>query len=151
MQHTEHGTLESLTQKMTQRMPIYVGPCDEICLSLCRYDSGGAAAGVTTLTSGGGGGGKADRRITLAMIKDEGMGAGGATSWVQVWLHCVLKLLHIAPSGLCVKAWLILRQHQGAALSMMHLHERLAFSQSSSWLPRQITKQGVRVCRWRPG
>ncbi|CAL5229462.1 g12788 [Coccomyxa viridis] len=53
------------------------------------YDSGGAAAGVTTLTSGGGGGGgKADRRITLAMIKDEGMGAGGATSWVQVaaWL-----------------------------------------------------------------
>lgn len=52
---------------------------------MCRYDSGGAAAGVTTLTSGsGGGGGKADRRITLAMIKDEGLGTAGANAWVQV-------------------------------------------------------------------
>ena len=56
-----------------------------MCSSCHRYDSGGAAAGVTTLTSGGGGGGgKADRRITLAMIKDEGMGTAGATAWVQV-------------------------------------------------------------------
>ncbi|CAK0787257.1 hypothetical protein CVIRNUC_010475 [Coccomyxa viridis] len=53
------------------------------------YDNGGGAAGVTTLTSGsGGGGGKSDRRITLAMVKDEGLGTAGNTAFVQVaaWL-----------------------------------------------------------------
>lgn len=51
----------------------------------CRYDDGGAAAGVTTLTSGSGSaGGRSDRRITLAMIKDEGLGSAGAQAWVQV-------------------------------------------------------------------
>ena len=50
-----------------------------------RYDNGGGAAGVTTLTSGsGGGGGKSDRRITLAMVKDEGLGTAGNTAFVQV-------------------------------------------------------------------
>ena len=50
-----------------------------------RYDNGGGAAGVTTLTSSsGGGGGKSDRRITLAMVKDEGLGTAGNTAFVQV-------------------------------------------------------------------
>ena len=50
-----------------------------------RYDNGGGAAGVTTLTSGGGGGGgRSDRRITLAMVKDEGLGTAGNTAFVQV-------------------------------------------------------------------
>ena len=40
---------------------------------------------MTTLTSGsGGGGGKSDRRITLAMVKDEGLGTAGNTAFVQV-------------------------------------------------------------------
>ena len=85
---------------------------------MCRYDSGGAAAGVTTLTSGsGGGGGKADRRITLAMIKDEGLGTAGANAWVQVCaliVYTPLLQIHQSRHGLCrhdtctsVRTWTI--------------------------------------------
>ncbi len=51
-------------------------------LACHRYDSGGgAAAPVSTLTSGAsGGGGRNERRVTLAMIKEEGLGAGGNTA-----------------------------------------------------------------------
>ena len=87
MQCSSPTTDQNFTHKL---QGCRVTSCDTKLPWLCRYDGGGAAAGVTTLTSGGGGGGgKGDRRITLAMIKDEGMGAGGATSWVQVCLRCI--------------------------------------------------------------
>jgi hypothetical protein len=50
-----------------------------------RFDNGGgASAPVAPLTSSGGAGGKGDRRITLAMIKEEGLGTNNAPSYVQV-------------------------------------------------------------------
>ena len=51
-----------------------------------RYDhGGGASAPVTALSSErGGGGGRQDRRCTLAMIQDEGLGQTGAPAYVVV-------------------------------------------------------------------
>lgn len=49
-----------------------------------RYDGGGAAQASEALSRAGAGGGRADRRVTLAQIGEEGLGLGGAPAWVQV-------------------------------------------------------------------
>ncbi len=141
---------------------------------MCRYDSGGAAAGVTTLTSGGGGGGgKADRRITLAMIKDEGMGAGGATSWVQVCLHCTACCLcrpacqsldnPMSAVGGGAYGLAVVVHDVGlledilcqVPLSMKQLHERLeedvGLLKLKEPTPQADHGSSLRVCRLRPG
>jgi hypothetical protein len=59
---------------------------EEIHFERRRYDNGGgAAAPVAALTGagGGGGGGRGDRRCTLALIKDEALGSGGNSAYVQ--------------------------------------------------------------------
>ena len=54
-----------------------------LCRRARRFDSGGAAAAPTALTGASAGGGRSDRRVTLALIKDEGIGMG-APAYVQV-------------------------------------------------------------------
>lgn len=49
-----------------------------------RYDQGGCAQAAAALSKPSGGGGRADRRVTLSQIADEGLGLGGQPAWVQV-------------------------------------------------------------------
>ncbi|KFM22959.1 Replication protein A 70 kDa DNA-binding subunit [Auxenochlorella protothecoides] len=48
------------------------------------YDQGGCAQAAAALSKPSGGGGRADRRVTLSQIADEGLGLGGQPAWVQV-------------------------------------------------------------------
>lgn len=48
-----------------------------------RYDNGGGSMAAEALSNARAGGGRADRRIFLSQIKDEGLGVG-APAWVQV-------------------------------------------------------------------
>ncbi|GAB4823832.1 hypothetical protein N2152v2_010878 [Parachlorella kessleri] len=53
------------------------------------WDKGGSSLQAQALSSmRGAGGGRADRRIVLSQIKDEGLGMAGATAWVQVAATC---------------------------------------------------------------
>ena len=66
-----------------------------------RYDhGGGASAPVTALSSErGGGSGRQDRRCTLAMIQDEGLGQTGAPAYVVV--RSVVPCFQMVPCLLC--------------------------------------------------
>lgn len=68
--HPAHGTL-ALTPELSAPPP-------------CRYDQGGATVAAEALSRQGGGGGRSDRRVTIAQIKDEGLGFGEKPDWVQV-------------------------------------------------------------------
>ncbi|KAL4425850.1 hypothetical protein ABPG75_009866 [Micractinium tetrahymenae] len=48
------------------------------------YDQGGATMEAAALSRQGGGGGRSDRRVTIAQIKEEGLGFGEKPDWVQV-------------------------------------------------------------------
>ena len=68
-------------------LPLLLTPAADSCrcpLPLpCRYDAGGAAMAAEALSRPGGGG-RNDRRITLAQIKEEGLGMGEKPDWVTV-------------------------------------------------------------------
>eukprot|EP00887_Chlorella_sp_A99_P004696 scaffold4.g4696.t1 len=61
------------------------------------YDAGGAAGPAEALSRGGGGGGRADRRVTLAQIKDERLGMDGSA---PVWATCAAAVSFVRPENM---------------------------------------------------
>lgn len=62
-----------------------------------RYDNGGGAQAPESLSNArGAGGGRSDRRVTLAMIKDEGLGTAGSPAFIQV---CAVRFCQLTLKG----------------------------------------------------
>lgn len=78
------GDYNGRTLSTVASSTLSVDPLEEPAAVQLRqwYDAGGAALAAESLSRQGGGGGRTDRRITIAQIKEEGLGMGEKPDWV---------------------------------------------------------------------
>lgn len=80
------GDFNGKTLSTVSSSTVLVDPADvpEAARLRAWYASGGASAAPAALSRPGAGGGRADRRVTLSQIAEEGLGLGGSPAWVSV-------------------------------------------------------------------